>query len=452
MVTPFVKVSQGVTGINAGDAGAGGVPEAAAAAIPAAASSAQAREATGTVVSKDGGEHGTIPGGGESGGGDEVGGAESQMLTSGNLRQLHLASISSPVGEKKVMAANDAEGGDPGIEGDHGAAATADPPPPHESGDAVFMTPGERKADGASPTASATSAPSVTASVGTAATTVMTTEAAAMAAAAAAAAVEEAPRETGHHGAEATAPAEYPTGQGFSTAPPGDAQETCGVLSADRVMGVPEGVGGPSEVGILGPGSGSTVGGVRGGGGSTPSAAGPGMHVDGGTSGKSRHNTLHSDASTDDGTSAAGTAPYWSRHWEEFTNNDIVDQVRWTRLRDVACRHVMLYDGWESMWFQNTFLRFGTISLTFSVKTSISWHRVTYVTHGKLIEGVLLPDKLFGGGGREMLGFSPPLERPLFTHGRVAQTGSSYWRRTRSEARLCYLISRHHESSIVGTL
>lgn len=38
-------------------------------------------------------------------------------------------------------------------------------------------------------------------------------------------------------------------------------------------------------------------------------------------------NTLHSDASTDDGTSTAAPEHPYHAHWEEFTNNDIVDQV-----------------------------------------------------------------------------------------------------------------------------
>lgn len=38
-------------------------------------------------------------------------------------------------------------------------------------------------------------------------------------------------------------------------------------------------------------------------------------------------NTLHSDASTDDGTSTATHEHPYHAHWEEFTNNDIVDQV-----------------------------------------------------------------------------------------------------------------------------
>lgn len=51
-------------------------------------------------------------------------------------------------------------------------------------------------------------------------------------------------------------------------------------------------------------------------------------------------NTLHSDASTDDGTSAAAPEHPYHAHWEEFTNNDIVDQVRKVVafLLCVACR------------------------------------------------------------------------------------------------------------------
>lgn len=84
----------------------------------------------------------------------------------------------------------------------------------------------------------------------------------------------------------------------------------------------------------------AVVGGGRaagGGGGSTPSVTAGGTHVGSGERG--RRGTLRSDASTDDGTTtSAATHPHYA-HWEDFTNNDIVDQVC---MYDIVCMYVKL--------------------------------------------------------------------------------------------------------------
>lgn len=102
-------------------------------------------------------------------------------------------------------------------------------------------------------------------------------------------------------------------GGGGAVSPSGDDLGTGPMISG-------HGAGGHSaaEKGVDGPRQGDSGRGEM-------SGAPGGGHAGGG--GGVMGNTLHSDASTDDGTSAVAPEYPYHAHWEEFTNNDIVDQV-----------------------------------------------------------------------------------------------------------------------------